>query len=136
MAAAGALLFSPAFLRDVLAAPASAGHSPYGPLQPPNAAGLMLPKGFTGRQIARGGRPVDGTTYPWHFAPDGAATYRTADNGHVLVSNSETPSAAGGGSLGHPLRSRRCGRAGLPDPRRHQPQLRRRSHAMGHMALL
>src|SRR5687767_2724387 len=98
MAAAGALLFSPAFLRDVLAAPAAAGHSPYGPLQPPNADGLMLPKGFTGRQIARGGRPVDGTTYPWHFASDGAATYRTADNGHVLVSNSETPSALGGGS--------------------------------------
>jgi Bacterial protein of unknown function (DUF839) len=98
MAAAGALLFSPAFLRDVLAAPVGAGNSPYGPLQPPNAAGLMLPKGFTGRQIARGGRPVDGTTYPWHFAADGAATYRTAGNGHVLVSNSETPSAAGGGS--------------------------------------
>ena len=58
----------------------------------------MLPKGFTGRQIARGGRPVEGTTYPWHFAADGAATYRTAGNGHVLVSNSETPSAAGGGT--------------------------------------
>src|SRR5687768_16229231 len=98
MAAAGALLFSPAFLRDVLAAPAGAGNSPYGPVQPPNAEGLMLPKGFTGRQIARGGRPVDGTTYPWHVAPDGAAAYRTAANGHVLVSNSETPSAVGGGS--------------------------------------
>jgi secreted PhoX family phosphatase len=98
MAAAGALLVSPAFLREALAAPARAGVGPYGPLQPPNEAGLMLPPGFTGRQIARGGRPVDGTTYPWHFAADGAATYRTADNGHVLVSNSETPSALGGGS--------------------------------------
>jgi secreted PhoX family phosphatase len=98
MAAAGALLFSPAFLRDVLAAPASAGRGPYGPLQPPNAAGLMLPKGFTGRQIARGGNPVNGTTYPWHYASDGAAVYRTASNGHVLVSNSEAPSALGGGS--------------------------------------
>lgn len=98
MAAAGALLLSPAFLREVLAAPASAGRGPYGPLQRPNEAGLMLPKGFTGRQIARGGSVVSGTTYPWHFAPDGAASYRTADNGHVLVSNSEAPSALGGGS--------------------------------------
>jgi secreted PhoX family phosphatase len=97
MAAAGALLLSPAFLRDVLAAPAGAGPGPYGPLQPPNAAGLMLPEGFTGRQIARGGNPVAGT-YPWHFAADGAAVYRTAENGHVLVSNSEAPSALGGGS--------------------------------------
>jgi uncharacterized protein DUF839 len=98
MAAAGALFVSPAFLRDVLAAPASAGVGPYGPLQPPNAAGLMLPKGFTGRQIARGGSLVNGTTYPWHFATDGGAVYRTAANGHVLVSNSEAPSALGGGS--------------------------------------
>ena len=98
MVAAGALLVSPAFVRDVLAAPARADTGPYGPLQPPNEAGLMLPKGFTGRQIARGGTLVDGTTYPWHFAADGAATYRTADNGHVLVSNSEVPSALGGGS--------------------------------------
>jgi uncharacterized protein len=98
MVAAGALLVSPAFLRDVLAAPARASSGPYGPLQPPNEAGLMLPKGFTGRQIARGGKPVAGTAYPWHFAADGAATYRTADKGHVLVSNSEVPSALGGGS--------------------------------------
>ena len=98
MAAAGALLLSPAFLREALASPARAGRSPYGPLQPPNAAGLMLTKGFTGRQIARGGSLVNGTTYPWHFATDGAASYRTAAGGHVLVSNSETPSALGGGS--------------------------------------
>jgi secreted PhoX family phosphatase len=98
MAAAGALLISPAFLRDALAAPARAGASPYGPLQPPNDFGLMLPQGFTGRQIARGGRPVEGTAYPWHFGTDGAATYRTNAGGHVLVSNSESPSATGGGS--------------------------------------
>jgi secreted PhoX family phosphatase len=97
MVAAGALLVSPAFLREVLAAPARASSGPYGPLQPPNEAGLMLPQGFTGRQIARGGNPIGGT-YPWHFAPDGAAAYRTVDNGHVLVSNSEAPSALGGGS--------------------------------------
>jgi secreted PhoX family phosphatase len=98
IAAAGALLVSPAFLRDALAAPVRAGAGPYGALQPPNDAGLMLPEGFTGRQIARGGTPVGGTPYPWHFATDGAATYRTADSGFVLVCNSETPSALGGGS--------------------------------------
>jgi secreted PhoX family phosphatase len=98
VAAAGVLLLSPAFLRDVLAAPATAGPGPYGPLQPPNDVGLMLPEGFTGRQIARGGRPVGATAYPWHFSSDGGAVYRTADNGHVLVSNSEAPSALGGGS--------------------------------------
>ncbi|HEX2127124.1 MAG TPA: alkaline phosphatase PhoX, partial [Thermoleophilaceae bacterium] len=69
-----------------------------GPLQPPNEVGLMLPQGFTGRQIARGGKLVEGTAYPWHFAPDGAATYRAAGGGHVLVSNSEAPSALGGGA--------------------------------------
>jgi secreted PhoX family phosphatase len=98
MAIAGALLFTPAFLREALAAPARAGSSPYGPLQPPNEAGLMLPQGFTGREIARGGRPLGATAYPWHFATDGAATYRTTDGGYVLVSNSETPSATGGGA--------------------------------------
>jgi secreted PhoX family phosphatase len=98
MAAAGTLLFSPAFLRDVLAAPATAGESPYGPLQPPNEVGLMLPEGFSGREIARGGTLVEGTAYPWHFGPDGGAAYRTAAGGHVLVSNSETPSVLGGGS--------------------------------------
>jgi hypothetical protein len=98
MAAAGALLLSPSLLREALAAPARAGAGPYGPLQPPNEAGLMLPEGFTGREIARGGRVVEGTAYPWHFASDGAASYRTAANGHVLVSNSETPSALGGGA--------------------------------------
>src|SRR3712207_7054591 len=37
-------------------------------------------------------------SYVWHFASDGQATYRTSDGGHVLVSNSETPGALGGGS--------------------------------------
>jgi hypothetical protein len=98
MWAAGALLVSPAFLRDALGAPATPGVGPYGALQPPNELGLMLPQGFTARQIARGGKPLGATAYPWHFASDGAATYRTVAGGHVLVSNSETPSAAGGGS--------------------------------------
>jgi hypothetical protein len=98
LAAAGALLISPTLVRDALGATARATTGPYGPLRPPNEAGLMLPRGFTGREIARGSKLVEGTTYPWHFAADGAATYRTTDGGYVLVSNSETPSATGGGA--------------------------------------
>lgn len=40
--AAGALAGSPRLLREALAAPAPAGASPYGPLGPPDANGLML----------------------------------------------------------------------------------------------
>lgn len=96
--AAGAALLSPAFLREALAAPATPGPGPYGPLQAADANGLMLPEGFTSRQIARGGKPVPGTTYPWPFAPDGQATYKTGDGGWILVTNSEVPSVTGGGS--------------------------------------
>src|SRR5687767_14350566 len=93
--AAGAL-FGPGFLRDALAATKTPGVSPYGPLLPPDANGLMLPAGFSGREIARGGTPIGG--YVWHFASDGQATYRTQDGGFVLVSNSEAPAPLGGGS--------------------------------------
>ena len=96
VAVGGALALGPAFLREALAANAVAGASPYGPLQPPDALGLMLPPGFTGREIARGGRVVGG--YPWHFGSDGQATYRTNAGGWILVSNSETPAPTGGGS--------------------------------------
>ena len=96
--ATGAALFTPGMLRAALAAPATAGAGPYGPLRDPDALGLMLPDGFTGRQIARGSKIVDGTTYPWHFASDGEATFLAPDGGWVLVSNSETPGVLGGGS--------------------------------------
>jgi hypothetical protein len=98
VAAAGTFALAPGFLRDALAAPATAGPGPYGPLLPPNEIALMLPAGFTGRQIARGGKLVEGTAYPWHFASDGQAVFRTRDLGHVLVSNSESPAVTGGGS--------------------------------------
>ena len=95
--AAGALVTGPVFLRDALAATRRVAVSAtYGPLLAPDANGLMLPAGFTSREIARGGEVVGG--YPWHFASDGQATYRTRDGGYVLVSNSETPAPTGGGS--------------------------------------
>ena len=93
---AAGVMFTPAWLRSALAADAVAGPGPYGELQPPNEVGLMLPPGFTGRQISRGGDPIG--TYPWHFAPDGQATYRTGDGGFVLVQNSEAPGVLGGGA--------------------------------------
>ena len=88
---AGALTFGSGFWRQALAAPATEGPGPYGALQPPDANGIMLPKGFTSREIARGGSPVPGTSFQWHVFSDGEATYRTEDGGFILVSNSENP---------------------------------------------
>lgn len=96
VAASGTLGFGPAFLSKALATPAVAGPGPYGPLQAPNAVGMMLPAGFTGRELTRGAQPIGG--YVWHFGPDGQATYRTRAGGFVLVQNSETPGATGGGA--------------------------------------
>ena len=87
----GALAFGPAFWREALAAPATPGPGPYGPLQPADENGIMLPEGFSSREIARGGQTVPGTGYQWHVFSDGQATYRTEDGGFILVSNSENP---------------------------------------------
>jgi uncharacterized protein len=94
--AAGALAGSPRLLREALAAPARAGVSPYGPLGAPDANGLMLPPGFTSRQIARGLSDVKG--YPWPVFPDGQATFPTREGGWILVTNSESLAPAGAGT--------------------------------------
>lgn len=75
------------------------GDGPYGPLQPPNADGLMLPSGFTGRAIARSEQFVAGTLYPWHRFPDGGATFPRPGGGWVYVSNSEVPVIGGASAL-------------------------------------
>ena len=50
----------------------------------------MLPPGFNSRVIARSGQRVsNNSSYIWHNAPDGEATFRTEDNGWIYVSNSE-----------------------------------------------
>ena len=95
-AGAAGLAFGPAFWRTALAAPARAAQSAYGPLQPADARGLMLPPGFTSREIARAGQAVKG--YPWHIFCDGQSTFSTPDGGWVLVSNSESVAATGAGS--------------------------------------
>jgi secreted PhoX family phosphatase len=94
--AAMALAFGPSFWRDALASPTSPGVGPYGPLNPADANGLMLPAGFRSREIARSGSPVAG--YPWHTYPDGSATFGTSDGGWILVSNAESDAAKGGGT--------------------------------------
>jgi hypothetical protein len=98
--AAGSVALAPGMLRDALAAPATSGPSPYGPLGPPDANSLMLPAGFTSRRIARRLEPVPGTAYTFPIFPDGQATYPTRDGGWILVTNSESPSVAGGGASG------------------------------------
>jgi uncharacterized protein len=94
--AAGAMAGSPHVLREALAVPARAGTSPYGPLGPPDANGLMLPPGFSSREIARGGSTVAG--YPFPIFPDGQATFATGDGGWILVTNSESLAVTGAGT--------------------------------------
>jgi len=80
IASAGALALGPAFLRQAFAhGPVTVGKSPYGPLQPFDANGIALPKGFRSREIARGNSIVKGggVPYTYHFATDGQATFPT-----------------------------------------------------------
>lgn len=69
-----------------------------GPLGAPDGNGLRLPAGFTSRIVARTGQePVPGkSSYKWHLAPDGGATFATVDGGHIYVSNSEVGGSGGG----------------------------------------
>ena len=91
--AAAAVGLGAAFWDDVFGAAGSSAQSPgagYGPRGPADEHGLRLPEGFRSRLIARGGRPVDGTSYRWHPASDGMACFPVDDGGWILVSNSET----------------------------------------------
>jgi secreted PhoX family phosphatase len=79
------------------AAPGAGGAgSPYGELQPPDANGLMLPRGFRSRAIARAGELVAGTGYRWPQSPAGGATFARPDSGWIFVSNSEIDNGGGG----------------------------------------
>jgi len=97
--AAGSLALGPSFWRQALAATARAGTSPYGPLQAPDQNGILLPAGFTSREIARSGLPVAGTLHLWHLGPDGGATFPVSDGGWVYVSNSEVPAVGGASAV-------------------------------------
>jgi secreted PhoX family phosphatase len=76
-----------------------AGAGPYGPLQPADANGIMLPSGFTSRVVARSLETVPGTDYVWHQFPDGAATFAEPGGGWTYASNSEVALAGGAGSI-------------------------------------
>jgi len=95
----GAAIFGPALWRGLSAAPAQPGEGPYGPLQEPDANGLMLPEGFTSRVVAMSTLPVVPSAYVWHIFPDGGATYPTDDGGWIYVSNSEVPEIGGAGAV-------------------------------------
>lgn len=74
--------------------------TPYGPLGDPDpVTGMRLPPGFTSRILARSGEQVvEGSPYPWHWYPDGGATFAVPD-GWVYVSNSEVSGSGGAGAL-------------------------------------
>lgn len=64
----------------------------------PETNGVMLPPGFTYRIVAESGELVSGSSYVWHDAPDGGATFATAGGGWIYVSNCER-SPGGVGAL-------------------------------------
>lgn len=71
-----------------------------GPLGTPDANGLRLPAGFSSRVLARSREAVmPGSSFRWHLAPDGGATFAAEDGGWVYVSNSEIPGLGGVGAL-------------------------------------
>lgn len=72
------------------------GPGVYGELQAADANGLRLPLGFSSRVVATTGQPVGDSGFLWHSAPDGGATFPSADGGWIYISNSERSSARGG----------------------------------------
>lgn len=84
---------------EALAATAQPGPGPYGGLRAADARGIRLPAGFTSGVVARSGRTVRGTSYTWHRAPDGGATFARPDGGWIYVSNSEVKGTGGAGAI-------------------------------------
>ncbi len=132
--AAAALAFGPSFWRDALAAPTSAGAGPYGPLNAPDANGLMLPAGFRSREIARSGQP--GGRLPVARLPGRASHLRHA--GRWLDPGLERRGRRGAGRRGLVDRVRPgwIHQARPAHPRRQQPELLRWAHAVGHLSLV
>ena len=95
LAFAGTAAGTSLWTRAARACLATAGPSPYGRLEPPDENGLRLPVGFRSRVVARSGEAVPGTSHPWHFDPDGGATFRVP-GGYVYVSNAEVDGGGGG----------------------------------------
>ncbi len=97
--AVGVTALGPSFWHRAYAATAQPGPGPYGALGPVDANGVMLPNGFTSRILAVTGELVEGTSYPWHPAPDGGAVFPQDDGSWVCTSNSEVPVVGGAGAV-------------------------------------
>lgn len=97
VAIAGGLLGS---ALEVAASPAVVGNGPYGPMQPVDANGMMLPQGFTSKIVARTDQEIGPRPYKFHVLPDGMGTFKTDDGGFILVSNSEAPYIRGIADIG------------------------------------
>lgn len=70
-----------------------------GELLAPDHNGIRLPARFSSRIVAESGnRPVSSSSYAWHAAPDGGATFAHPEGGWVYVSNCEMPLGFGGAS--------------------------------------
>ena len=95
---AGTLALNPLRFSSALASACSSA-SPYGALLAADANGILLPPGFSSRVVAHSGSVVPGTSYVWHAAPDGGATFALSDGGWVYVSNSELFGTGGAGSV-------------------------------------
>lgn len=95
----GSVALSGSLWRAAAAGTALPGPSPYGGLRPADANGVRLPPGFTSRVVARSGRPVPGTSYVWHGAPDGGACFPRPLGGWTYVSNSELVPGGGASAL-------------------------------------
>lgn len=89
IAAAVTLGSSPAAWTRALHPGAVLGDSPYGALGAADTLGIRLPAGFSARRLAVSGQVVAGTGHLWHNAPDGGATFASADGGWVYVCNAE-----------------------------------------------
>ena len=62
------------------------------------ATRMIIPRGFTVREVARTGQPAaPNSPYLWHGEPDGGATFPTDDDGWIYVSNSEINARRQGG---------------------------------------
>jgi secreted PhoX family phosphatase len=92
----------------VTAAPRGFQPSQVGPLRAADANGVCLPAGFVSRIVAVSGeRPAPRSSYVWHGAPDGGATFATPDGGWVYANNSERRQGDGGvGALRFDARGR------------------------------
>lgn len=74
---------------------AKPGPSPYGSIGQQDNSGVLLPRGFRARVIARSGQRVPGTSFTWRGNPDGAATFADRDGGWFHAVNHEIRSGGG-----------------------------------------